>query len=191
MSRLIKVTRIKTDGTKTTKTLVRGQTDVLSETVTPPTDSGIANIKINMPESSLPDSDQSTISKSPFSGNRTRITRQPRVQPPPEPIDTASMPLDQLITVKVGGLETQGRMMTTEVNELGLADTLICQCPVCNNRIETKFPSDDALECGTCGLGKKGVIMEKEMMVVEPLSCNLISHTDLGLAEPLQVKISE
>ena len=55
MSRSIKVTRIKLDGTKTTKTLIRGQNEVIAETVTAPVQSGIANIKINMPDSAAPD----------------------------------------------------------------------------------------------------------------------------------------
>lgn len=188
MSRSIKVTRIKLDGTKTTKTLIRGQNEVIAETVTAPVQSGIANIKINMPDSAAPDNDQSTVSKSPFSGNRTRIDRQNRVQQPTIVPDT---PIDQLITVKIGDIETQGRMMTTEANELGMADTLVCQCPVCNSRIEVKFPSDDSLQCNECGLGKKGVIMEKEMMIVEPLSCGLIGHAELGLVEALQIQISD
>lgn len=184
---IVKVTRIKLDGTKTVEVKRLGQEngmEVSSEqtrVVTP------SQTVINIPQQPPRVEDASAVSKSPFQKPVTRIQSTAKL------IEERNKEFEErspyFTDVQIDEMTVPARLMSTKITEDGKPDTLVTECPICHNRIEAGVESINDLSCSNCGFGSPGKIMTEQMTIVEPISHGLMDWTDFGFDfdHPLQV----
>lgn len=185
---IVKITRVKTDGTKTVEVKRLGQESgvefdagVVDKVVAP------SNITINMPKNMDRERDKSTVSKSPFQKPPTRIKSVPAL------IEERSKEFAErspyITDAQIDEFVVPARLMTTKITEDGKPDTIVAECPLCHNRIETSNDGSGKLSCAICGLGAPGAVISEQLVIVEPIDQKLMSYADFGFDDQHPLKL--